>query len=1836
MIEESTNHDRKNYDQQQPQLQQSTEDSPQDQKTRQESEMTAHIVTAHIPILETTFEEHAEYNKSQTSLPSSMMKNQYGMDVVRNKLTRRNWNQIKFLFNLTTLISLISLGVLIGNYVIIGLKIKSSQTALNYLQGMHFREFQTDLVFKRLRDMQEAYLINDTVTFASIRDDILRDGNDTRTQNDYLYSERTPRLDEYYSSTWIPVNISLFPLAGKITQFYTFYRITEAFINSGMNAANVPYEDWNDIAHNNYFRFVADNYAHVPQAVYKYAMKSIFFKDVILDNEASVTLISGLTVAHLLIVIICMMFVFFAIRYLRKRQTESLDIFKAIKKSDVTEMLHRIETIVENDESDGIVSMKKLEGKSNSSQQHWMMLASIEYLIYGAAASMLSIFLATSNIGKIYNIGQRFTILDECGGMKSQNTRVYSAVREFLNFERNAMTWNNDRDYLVAHYLDEIDYTNKIFETILYGNSDINPPAPSFDKFPPSVHDLFVNQTCVSMNKTFCDTRIYNVTIGYTPEVLNYGLVRFTTNVLDVEKEFDLQLDNDNRTFSPNELKLEFLRVSFKDVIEGYTKCEEALYLKTKELLQSYVDDNEKLFIGEIAVLIIGVIFVLYRTIGQLQHLDKCIANILIHLPHYIRNSSEVAVKVEALSKNDDQNFGFLSQLMKKNSKVKLETDLGAQMNSKKAGNEKEEKLEKQDGNKVILHSVQFLEAHTLVDGIYNVPNLVSNVVEIPYREMTINVFMNYYIVSSFSVALLIVNLGYILWGYLVVRSTCLHLDDESFAGNESFDPNISLPMSSYKCLEYPRLVFFCISIILIGLFIPVSVILTGAFFDMNPTGKTPLNRVNGRVSLYYALLKTAVMITIHLLPESFRNVKIIASTLVALIMSFLMIFYQPYYNPRINQLRAGVYFGCTTVGITACLMLIIPATELGYIPFIVMASLFLPGCLIGAGITATIAQRTEVLCRKIEQKLMNSDSEENISEEVFVFKYPHQVEMTARFIAKKMGGRKIKFNKQELPELRRIFKRGIQEFPDNAMIRLSYAAYLFYLTKEKTETIKIILKASSLNPSLDVSFLISTMNRVANQSEQSAQLGFEGNLDISSFSEYRKIAESAQENFSNAIAVNLEFWKHLHSQNYKLEEIELISKLLYKFTKKADQDFNLLVTRFPNSKVLLRLYARFCFEVVNDSNKGQFYLDQADMIEDNTLKRKKSLLRSSRQPSNCEVPGTTETLEFNTLDRRKDVSQRDHSEVTTIPAKSRMHSEAQGSNLEEEPDMLDFLEFDDEHDRDQLRSQGSLPVSDTKSQHQIEGMRNVLIYRNQAQFKFLYNLTIVTYLITLAIIIGNYVIIGTILISSNEALTYLRGMHFQEFQSSFTFKRLRDMQEYFSMNDIQSFQSVKDEIIRDGNETRIQNDFLYTERNPKLDQFYSNTWIPVNISIYPQTQKVTQYYTFYKITEGFVNNGMNAANVPFENWNNITINNHFRFIADNYVHLSDSVYKKAIRIFLGDITQENTANTNLMAGLTFAHIVIQQENLRIFKAIKHSDVTEMLNRTEAIVENDESCGIVSTRKMNVHTDSLQKHWLTLTLFEYVIYCGVSMLLSILLALNIISRFYDMGERFNILDQCGGMKSQNSRVYSAVRDFVDFPSNALTWNNDRDYLVSHYLSEVIHHANLFNDILYGNNDVYPPSPSYDKYPPSVHNLFLNRTCISSNTTLCNSRVYDYKIGYTPQVLNHGLVRFTANILDVQTEFYLQLELNNKTFFPDPYKLEFLKRSFNDFVAGYTTCEEALYLKTKSLLQSYTEETNNFLVGELVILFIGAFLILFRTIYDMQVCFFTEFGQLDVD
>ncbi|KAJ1533627.1 hypothetical protein HK096_005023, partial [Nowakowskiella sp. JEL0078] len=571
----------------------------------------------------------------------------------------------------------------------------------------------------------------------------------------------------------------------------------------------------------------------------------------------------------------------------------------------------------------------------------------------------------------------------------------------------------------------------------------------------------------------------------------------------------------------------------------------------------------------------------------------------------------------------------------------------------------------------------------------------------------------------------------------------------------------------------------------------------------------------------------------------------------------------------------------------------------------------------------------------------------------------------------------------------------------------------------------------------------------ISEQSAQAEALGFDGHMDVSAFAEYRKIAKSAEENFFIGANSMLDFWRLLSSRAYKPEDIEKISMEFMESFKKSEDAYRILLDRFPNSRIILRSYAKFCFEIVGDQFLGQNLLDHAELLEESK--------------SGKEMKFRRKTIDFS--------------------------NSPNFSNQNEEKDQVKFVET---NGIDKIKNTSQNSLSENRAQH------------------------------------------------------------------------------------------------------------------------------------------------------GFVESAIQAANTPFVLWGNISNNNAFRYVADNYVHVQTEVNDYAMNeLLFRECTVQNRNSIQLIIILSVVHALIvftfagilhvftsklrgsQAEWISVFKEIKSSDVAEMLDNAESLAEENEFSKSISNEIIGVKESRVKTMWMTFFRLEYFFYCLAASALSSIMAYITISRIYDIEQRFTIVDRCGDMRTYNTRVFCAAKEFFDFSENQMTWNNDKSLLENHLLSQVeyvFQKDGVLQALTFGDNTIFPITPSYDNFPESVYGTFVGERCFLSNLTLCSQRQFNYNIGYTPELVNRGLFHFATNYVGVETTLANQLRMNEENFFPSEITIKFLEIALEpDLVDGFENCEKIIVNETKNLLLMYTSQNQWIFIAEIGAIFLGKIFILLRAI-----------------
>ncbi|KAJ3317887.1 hypothetical protein HDU76_001023, partial [Blyttiomyces sp. JEL0837] len=296
---------------------------------------------------------------------------------------------------------------------------------------------------------------------------------------------------------------------------------------------------------------------------------------------------------------------------------------------------------------------------------------------------------------------------------------------------------------------------------------------------------------------------------------------------------------------------------------------------------------------------------------------------------------------------------------------------------------------------------------------------------------------------------------------------------------------------------------------------------------------------------------------------------------------------------------RAGLYSAAVCVGIVsvgASVTYSATGQERGIETVIIIAIFAISGLVSGFILTKKWIQTIQNGCIK---RLREQDSKANETEEFLVFQFWTHVEITARVITAKMTERKRKFDKSMLPLMHMIFKRGIEEFADEPFVMLSRACYGHHLENDSAQVLSIISKLKTSSPPLDVRFQIYFADQIANHSREVDFHELNTKLDVSSYAEFQKTNLDAHLNHYLAVQELRNMWKLILDKAYSLEELSRINGRLSIHAQKAQAAYLQLAAKYPKSKIILRYFSRFCYDVTHDVVRGDNLRNYANELED-------------------------------------------------------------------------------------------------------------------------------------------------------------------------------------------------------------------------------------------------------------------------------------------------------------------------------------------------------------------------------------------------------------------------------------------------------------------------------------------------------------------------------------------------------------------------------------------------------------------------------------------------------------
>ncbi|KAJ3329460.1 hypothetical protein HDU76_007859 [Blyttiomyces sp. JEL0837] len=937
--------------------------------------------------------------------------------------------------------------------------------------------------------------------------------------------------------------------------------------------------------------------------------------------------------------------------------------------------------------------------------------------------------------------------------------------------------------------------------------------------------------------------------------------------------------------------------------------------------------------------------------------------------------------------------------------------------------------------------------------------------------------------------------------------------------------------------------------------------------------------KVHGRLELNYLVLKTVLIVVFKFWDESFYLAKVFSALAVCVILTFLALFYLPYYNPALNSLRIGLFSAATSVGVvsvTSSVIYAITGAERGIETFICMIILPFVGFAVGTIGTAKLLKyiQTNTVARLTEQEKRINDSEEYL---VFLF-WPH-VEIAARLITAHMNERKRKFDRNLIPLVKKIFKRGAKEFQHQPFVLVSSAWYTHHLNfdvpqlSSATSPTAIIKRMS---PPLDVQFQLYYNNQISSHSREANFHELNVRLDVAKFAEFQKQDHDAKLHHVLAIQELRNMWKLIQDKNYDLQELAKITGKLSMHAQKSQAAYSQLLAKFPKSKILLRYFSRFCFDVTKDIIRGESlkaYANELEEMEAVTHVPNMDLDISASMPENLNSAAIQE--------RSVSPSLLDESEKA--PSKDGRGSQGSGSAIIQievatSRDVIAARQAGMNHSLSDIlkrERRASVPayqprasiikVGNTESQASSQtsstsAARRQQLYtqkRREGQLdsraltvKAMFLLKTVT---LIALVIANFVVVTTLLEEYSKAIDLLDSHGDRGFYIPLELRRVRQLQKAKSTIEFENLKSnLRFEMaaLKDAEQNLLQAGD-YQSADPSFEN-----GISVQSRHYPASKEITAENTsLYGFTHRLIYIGDSIANDTEMDLNDL-YNNDIYFVLDNF-DKSKELADTAAESFLSKNWTESQSTSLRIYILTAILVLVKvgfvilvdgvfvqfrrrlQNTLEIFRHVPKDVIQESVSQLEEADSLD-----IFPPYIIKHAENYKEGKLVWSLASFRIFLGITAVIMTSLAVSFayvnLLGIQTIGENLVVTDQGNKMSELGIRAFNTANElYLKGTMDPMLPLMDYSTLRGIYHDEALKLQSILNKVIFGDPTRNPAAPSASSYPDDAQYILNTEPCLPLNKSICAfPRQWNTTINYNHDKISHGLLQLSKIISDI--------------------------------------------------------------------------------------------------
>lgn len=421
-------------------------------------------------------------------------------------------------------------------------------------------------------------------------------------------------------------------------------------------------------------------------------------------------------------------------------------------------------------------------------------------------------------------------------------------------------------------------------------------------------------------------------------------------------------------------------------------------------------------------------------------------------------------------------------------------------------------------------------------------------------------------------------------------------------------------------------------SIIGLCVFIPYSVLSPIVFLDARPSPKKyPGTQAQGEADVFYSVIRV-LLVFVHVFAAGKGLTYFV---LICNCVAFGFLFYTfslglPFYSFLLNRIRTGSLVAVISSSISSMITYSLSADETStLVAQIVTAS-------VGAGIgfyapPVTRQRITQVVYARMKEEIdLNGSSGTkdgaaktvNTGKELEVLKedpnsflvHPEEIDLIAKtFTVERppifehetdveIACRFVRHNKSANGKglMHFIFRSGLQQYPKSVYLHATYAFYIQEYDSDKEKQAQQLVRQCSrtLQPKFTDQPLLFFIQRSLESAQRPGTADDDNKLSISSFAEYQSLEASARLFHTQTLEELRGFWGYLSSSTVVVRALPVFAQKIMVAERKGDAYYKKLISRFPKSKVILRMYATWLRQIKNDVELANEFFELANQIE--------------------------------------------------------------------------------------------------------------------------------------------------------------------------------------------------------------------------------------------------------------------------------------------------------------------------------------------------------------------------------------------------------------------------------------------------------------------------------------------------------------------------------------------------------------------------------------------------------------------------------------------------------------